>query len=131
MLFRSMKTLTATSKMALPNYRFGWGDNMWAIAIVILECIFGFPPSLEFGLKFEDIFQCIREKNFYTDFKESEVYKEFYQDDEEFEIIDEFLKLALVQDPKERDNNLSKQYGSKSIFKVDQETLKTAMSDFL
>ena len=113
------------------NFELGFGDTLWAIAIVILECIFGFPPSLEFGLKFEEIFRCIREKNFYADFKESEVYKGLYLGDEEFEVIDEFLKHALVQNPNERDGNYYELNREQKNYRVDQKTLKTAISKFL
>ena len=126
---QALKTVSATSKMALPNYGYGCGDNMWAIAIVILECIFGFPPSILFGLKYEEIFRCIRETDIYLYFKESELYEKFYKDDEEFEVVDEFLRGALVQDPKEREKHYS--FRTRDKYKVDQEQLKCTISEFI
>ena len=51
--------LETTCKRALPNYNQGAGDNLWAIAILILECIFGVHPAIEYGLFLDDVFRCI------------------------------------------------------------------------
>ena len=127
--FQALKTVSITSKMALPNHGRGFGDNMWAIAIVILECIFGFPPSILLGLKYEDIFRCIREMNFYQYLQESEHFKKFYQEDEEFEVVNKFLRGALVQDPEKREQTFDKAIKNKC--KVDQKLLKSTISEFL
>ena len=96
-ILEELETLKTTCKRALPNYRHGAGDNLWAMAILILECIFGFNPVTEYGLSFNEIFRCIHEKEFYIDFKESDSYKNNYQSDDDFEVVDDFLKRGLVK----------------------------------
>ena len=127
-----LRTSITTSKKGLPNHAEGYGDNMWAIAIVILECIFGYPVSLDYGNDQDDIVRCIRTKNFYQDFKDSKVYKEFYQDDKEFQVVDKFLGLALVKDEKKRNSNCKNFKNSdKSKTKVNQEKLTEVLSKYL
>merc|ERR1712157_181325 len=96
--YESLKT---TCKGALPNFKNGAGDNLWAYAIYILECIFGRNPVTDYGFELEDVANCIHQKDFYDDFKKSKIYH-FYEKDEEFPPIDEFLKLGLVKDPESR-----------------------------
>lgn len=121
------KTITSTALAALPNHKYGEGDNMWAMAIVLLECILGISPSLENGANPIDVCKCIRTKNFYADFKNSNIYKNFYQDDEDFEPVDEFLEKALVQKPVEREANFKDHKHKYSICEVDREELKNEL----
>ena len=124
------ETLNKTCRQALPNYKEGAADNLWAMAILILECIFGKNPVIEYGLTLDDVFNCIHEKDFYSNLKESDVYKHNYQFDEDFKIVAEFLKRSLDKDPKKRDKYYHKIFNSNGErkFEVNSHTLKLQLS---
>ena len=100
-------TMKTTCKKAKPNYFSGEGDNAWAKAITLLECIYGQHPALFNGLELEVILETIRTEDFYARFINSEVYKKFYEDDEDFEPVRLFLEGALNQDYEKREIEMS------------------------
>ena len=96
-------TMKTTCKKAKPNHKWGVGDNAWAKAITILECIYGQHPALFDGLELEVILETIRTEDFYARFIKSEVYEKFYKGDEDFEPVRKFLEGALNQDCEKRE----------------------------
>ena len=103
----TMKTVTTTDHKAKPNYNAGWGDNMWANAMTLLEMMFGQHPALINGVYLASILKTLKELDFYNYFIESEIYKNHYEKDKEFEPVRRFLKLGLERDPKKRENTAS------------------------
>ena len=71
--------LKTTCIGALPNFKDGSGDNLWAYAIYILECILGRNPVTDYGDALEDVAKCIHQKDFYGDFKKSKIYLDHYE----------------------------------------------------
>ena len=127
-----------TTKGAKPNYRLGKGDNLWALAMTILECIYGQHPLFEsekFSMDYLDsidikaVYKYLVETDFYQQFKESEVYLNFYQDDEDdFAPIDEFLLLSLEKDKDKREMNIMELF--EEDFEVDASELKNELSEY-
>ena len=78
------------------------------------------------------IFRCIHQKEFYKDFKDSDVYKNYYQFDEGFQVVDDLLEEALNKNPARR--NFRKYLCETSDgwvfdkFKTDDELLKVELS---
>ena len=133
------ETFNTTCKGALPNFESGKGDNLWAFCILILACILGRAPTIEYGLEARQIFECIRKKNFYEDFKNSKTYQKFYKDDKEFQPVDEILQMGLVKDPESRQEHFEgNKYGWKrgkllpflKSCKVDKEELKAELAKY-
>ena len=127
-------SLKTTSKQALPNFNRGFGDNLWAMAMVILECILGWVPTLSFGEEKKNVYQCIVTKDFFNDFINSEVYENFYKDDEEFKVIENFLKMGLNRDKEERHEACKELFegdGNKvKEFEVDAGFFKSALAEY-
>lgn len=127
--------LTATStKITKPGYGQGQGDNLWAVAITILESIYGQNPILKNGLGRQDLNKRILEDDLYGEFLESDVYKKFYQDDEEFEVVKVFLELGLVKCQEERWHNFIKfrrEYVNNDKIKYDKAEILAAMNSYI
>ena len=138
------ETFNTTCKGAHPNFENGKGDNLWAFCILILACIFGRAPTIDYGLEPRQIFECIRKKKFYEDFKNSKTYQKFYKDDKEFQPVDEILQMGLVKDPESRQENfygntpkpnkykwkMSKLLPFLKSCKVDKQELRTELAKY-
>merc|ERR1712176_1416869 len=100
-----VKSVKTTSKMALPNYEGGVGDNICAMSMTFLECIFGIHPVLALidSNDVGSIYHCIENTDFYDYLVTSDIYKEHYQDDEEFAIVEAFIKLGFSRDLEKRE----------------------------
>ena len=96
-------TLKTTCKQAKPNCKFGFGDNMWANCITLIEMMNGQHPVMINGEDLDSILETLKEHDFYSWFINSEVYKKYYKDDEKFRQVEEFLRLGLERDPVTRD----------------------------
>lgn len=131
---RLENSLKTTSIQALPNFSRGFGDNLWAMAMVILQCILGWVPTLSFGMEKKDVYRCITSKDFFNDFLTSETYKNFYKDDEEFKVIENFLKVGLSRDKEARHEACKELFdkdGSQvKRFEVDAGLFKSALAEY-
>ena len=129
-----MTAYKTTCKKAKPNYRTGCGDNAWAQAMTLLECIYGQNPALFNGIKLDLVLGTIKNQDFYALFVESEVYNKFYKDDEDFEPVRLFLEGALNQDYEKREKEMSCWQGN--IKKMFEDTsvgsqLKKDLSEYI
>ena len=127
-----MTILQTTTLGALPNFKKGAGDNLWALAILILECIFGRNPATDYGVKKSEVFRCILEKEFFEDFIASKVYQDYYQNDEDFKVVEKLLKIGLTKDPEIREQEVEEGEFSKNTtrFQVSNSKLKSAIDEF-
>ena len=97
--YSSATVMKTTCKKAFPNFGDGYGDNMWAESIVLLEMITGQHPAMINGTNLESILETLKEHDFFVHFIQSKVYIDHYENDEEFVPVKKFLKLGLNRKP--------------------------------
>ena len=101
----SLATNTATSSCSLKRL-FGQADDLWATAIVILECIYRKNPVL--GDDLRTVLISINQTNFFQDLINSKEYQDHYLADLRFSInLLNLLQIGLVHDPKIRQEGFS------------------------
>ena len=100
-------TLKTTCKQAKPNCKSGFGDNMWANCITLIEMMNGQHPAMINGEDLDSILETLKEHDFFAHFIQSEVYKIHYEKDEDFEPVRRFLEIGLERDPVTREGKLT------------------------